>query len=150
MQLLETGNERPLITSTLFPDLTQIFGSLNASLAAIAQTTIKSITYNKLMRRFPMNKRLSKFQRFPLIISATILLSVLLLFSFPSLAKVNSQPIPRIEIIESSSAEIPPAYRLIISQLENTVYVFCPTGFEPELSYVRNVKAIRCQRLPAS
>ena len=51
-----------------------------------------------------MNKKiLSKFQRFLLMLSATIMLSVLLLFGFPSLAQVNPEPIPRIEIIESSS-----------------------------------------------
>ncbi|MBE9180142.1 hypothetical protein IQ268_16360 [Oculatella sp. LEGE 06141] len=92
-----------------------------------------------------MNKILSTFQRFPLIASATILLSLFLLFNFPSLAQVYSQPIPRIEAIESSEG-VPPAYRLIISQPENTVYVLCPSGFEAELDYMRNVKAIRCQR----
>jgi hypothetical protein len=49
------------------------------------------------------------------------------------------------EVIESSEG-VPPAYRLIISQPENTVYVLCPSGFEAELDYVRNVKAIRCER----
>ncbi len=92
-----------------------------------------------------MNKILSKLQRSPRIISATILLSLLLLFSFPSLAQISSQVIPRIEVIESSEG-IPPAYRLVISRPQDIVYAFCPTNFEPELSYLRNVKAIQCKR----
>ncbi|GAB4382453.1 MAG: hypothetical protein Kow00121_42740 [Elainellaceae cyanobacterium] len=52
--------------------------------------------------------------------------------------------IPRIEVIEGSE-EIPPSYRLVISQSQDNVYVFCPTNFEPELNYLRNVKAIQCK-----
>lgn len=92
-----------------------------------------------------MNKIFSTFKRFPRITSATILLSLFLLFSFPALAQVYSLPIPRIEAIKGSEG-VPPAYRLIISQPENMVYVFCPSNFEAELDYVRNVKTIRCQR----
>ena len=92
-----------------------------------------------------MNKILSKLQRSPRLISATILLSLLLLFSVPSLDQVSSQVIPRIEVIESSEG-IPPAYRLVISRPQDIVYAFCPTNFEPELNYLRNVKAIQCKR----
>jgi hypothetical protein len=92
-----------------------------------------------------MNKILVTFQRSPLIISATILFSLLLLFIFPSLAQISPQVLPRIEVIESSE-RIPPAYRLVISQPQDIVYAFCPTNFEPELNYLRNVKAIQCKR----
>ena len=94
-----------------------------------------------------MNKILSTLQRFPRIVSATILLSLLVLFSFPSLAQISPQVIPRIEMIESSEG-IPPAYRLVISRPQDIVYAFCPTNFEPELNYLRNVKAIQCKRSP--
>ncbi|KAM3099114.1 hypothetical protein ACKFKF_15900 [Phormidesmis sp. 146-12] len=76
-------------------------------------------------------------------ISITILFAVLLLFSFPSLAQVYPQVIPRIEVIKS-------AYRLVISRPQDNVYVFCPTGFEPELNYLRNVKTVQCQPFPSS
>lgn len=88
-----------------------------------------------------MNKILSRLQQSPRVISATILVS-LLLFSFPSLAQISPQVIPRIEVIESSEG-IPPAYRLVISRPQDIVYTFCPTNFEPELNYLRNVKAIQ-------
>ncbi len=94
-----------------------------------------------------MNQILSRLQQFPRVISATILVSLLLLFSFPSLAQISPQVIPRIEMIESSDG-IPPAYRLVISRPQDIVYAFCPTNFEPELNYLRNVKAIRCKRSP--
>ncbi len=75
-----------------------------------------------------------------------ILFGVFLLFSFPSLAQVSSQVIPRIEVIEGveSSEGIPPSYRLVISRSQDNVYVFCPTGFEPQLGYLRDVEAIQC------
>lgn len=76
--------------------------------------------------------------------TTTILFGVLLLFNFPSLAQVSSQVIPRIEVIEGFE-EIPPSYRLIISRSQDIVYVSCPTGFEPQLDYLRNMKAIQCQ-----
>ncbi|MFQ4138511.1 hypothetical protein PGN35_019550 [Nodosilinea sp. PGN35] len=59
----------------------------------------------------------------------------------------SSQVIPRIEVIEGveRSEGIPPSYRLVISQSQDIVYVSCPTGFEPQLDYLRNVKAIQCQ-----
>ena len=74
-------------------------------------------------------------------ISTTILFALLLAFIFPSLAQVNSQVIPRIEVINS-------AYRLVISRPQDNVYVFCPTGLEPELNYLRNVKAVQCKPVP--
>jgi hypothetical protein len=77
-------------------------------------------------------------------IAITILFGVLLPFNFPSLAQVSPQVIPRIEVIESSEG-IPPSYHLVISQSQNNVYVFCPTNFEPELNYLRDVKAIQCK-----
>ncbi|HEY9844998.1 MAG TPA: hypothetical protein V6D03_02275 [Candidatus Caenarcaniphilales bacterium] len=77
-------------------------------------------------------------------IAITILFGVLLLFNFPSLAQVSSQVIPRIEVIEGSEG-IPPSYRLVISRSQDNVYVFCPTGFESRLNYLRNVKAIQCK-----
>jgi hypothetical protein len=85
-------------------------------------------------------------RRFLTILSATILFTILTLFSFPSLAQVNSEVIPRIEIIESQEG-VPPAYRLVISQPQDNVYVFCPSDFEPELSYRSNVKTIECKPL---
>lgn len=66
-----------------------------------------------------------------------MLLSVLLLFSSPSFSS-SPQVIPRIEVIKS-------AYRLVISRPQDNVYVFCPTDFEPELNYLRNVKAVQCK-----
>ena len=77
-------------------------------------------------------------------IAITILFGVLLLFKLPSLAQVSSQVIPRIEVLEGSEG-IPPSYHLVISQSQDNVYVFCPTGFEPQLDYLRNVKAIQCK-----
>jgi hypothetical protein len=94
-----------------------------------------------------MNKILSRLQQSPRVISATILVSLLLLFSFPSLAQITPQVIPRIEVIESSEG-IPPAYRLVIIRPHDIVYAFCPTNFEPELNYLRNVKVIQCKRSP--
>lgn len=52
-------------------------------------------------------------------------------------------------MIESSEG-IPPAYRLVISRPQDIVYAFCPTNFEPELNYLRNVKAIQCKRYPGN
>jgi hypothetical protein len=72
-----------------------------------------------------------------------ILFGVLLLFNFPSLAQVSSQVIPRIEAIEGSGG-IPPSYRLVISRPQDNVDVLCPTGFEPQLDYLRGVEAIQC------
>ncbi|NMF63995.1 hypothetical protein [Brasilonema octagenarum] len=77
-------------------------------------------------------------------IAITILFGVLLPFNFPSLAQVSPQVIPRVEANESSEG-IPPSYRLVISRPQDNVYVFCPTNFEPQLNYLRNVKAIQCQ-----
>lgn len=91
-----------------------------------------------------MNKILSKFQRFSLLVSATIFLGIFLLFNFPSLAQVYPTIIPRIETIESSE-NLPPAYRLVISQPQDNIYVFCPSGFAPELTYIRNVETIQCK-----
>lgn len=73
-----------------------------------------------------------------------ILFGALLLFNFPSLAQVSSQVIPRIKVIESSEGT-PPSYRLVISRPQDNVYVFCPADFEPQLNYLRNVKAIQCK-----
>jgi hypothetical protein len=75
----------------------------------------------------------------------TILFGILLPFNSPSLAQVSSQVIPRIEVIESAEG-IPPSYRLVVSRSQDNVYVFCPTDFEPQLNYLRNVKAIQCQQ----
>ena len=74
-------------------------------------------------------------------ITITVLSGVLLSFNSPSFAQVSPQVIPKIEVIEGSEG-IPPSYRLVISRSEDNVYVFCPTNFEPELNYLRNVKAI--------
>ncbi|MEG5053255.1 MULTISPECIES: hypothetical protein [unclassified Microcoleus] len=77
-------------------------------------------------------------------ITITILSAVLLPFNSPSFAQVSPQVIPRIEVIEDSEG-IPPSYRLVISRTQDDVYVFCPTNFEPELNYLRNVKGIKCK-----
>ncbi|MEP1079179.1 hypothetical protein NDI52_27600 [Leptolyngbya sp. PL-A3] len=77
-------------------------------------------------------------------IATTILFGVLLPFNFSSLAQVSPQVIPRIEVIESSEG-IPLSYRLVISRSQDNVYVFCPTNFEPELNYLRNVEVIQCK-----
>jgi hypothetical protein len=89
---------------------------------------------------------LKKSRRFLTAIATATLFFILTLFSLPSLAQVSSEVIPRIEIIESQSG-VPPAYRLVISQPQDNVYVFCPSDFEPELNYRRNVKAIECKPL---
>jgi hypothetical protein len=89
---------------------------------------------------------LIKSRRALTAISAATLFAILTLFSLPSLAQVNSEVIPRIEIVESQEG-IPPAYRLVISQPQDNVYVFCPSDFEPELNYRRNVKVIECKPL---
>ncbi|WP_204150387.1 hypothetical protein [Leptolyngbya sp. CCY15150] len=91
-----------------------------------------------------MNKILSKIQHLSPIVAATIFLGILLLFNFPSLAQVHPNIIPRIETIEGSE-NLPPAYRLIISQPQDNVYVFCPSNFEPELTYLRNVETLQCK-----
>ncbi|MBD2465576.1 hypothetical protein H6G89_31780 [Oscillatoria sp. FACHB-1407] len=77
-------------------------------------------------------------------IAIPILFGALLLCKFPSLAQVSSQVIPRIEVIESAEG-IPPSYRLVISRSQDNVYIFCPTGFEPQFNYLQNVKAIQCK-----
>jgi hypothetical protein len=79
-------------------------------------------------------------------IAITILLSVLLPLNSPPLAQISPQVIPRIETIEGSEG-IPPSYRLVISRPQDNVYVFCPTDFEPQLNYLRNVETIQCQPL---
>lgn len=91
-----------------------------------------------------MNNILSKFQRFSIVVSATIFLGIFLLSNFPSLAQMYPTIIPRIETIESSE-NIPPAYRLVISQPQDNVYVFCPSNFAPKLSYLRNVESLQCK-----
>lgn len=91
-----------------------------------------------------MNNILSRFQRFLIIVSSTIFLEIFLLSSFPSLAQVYPAIIPRIETIESSE-NIPPAYRLVISQPQDNVYVFCPSHFAPKLAYLSNVETIQCK-----
>jgi hypothetical protein len=80
-----------------------------------------------------------------LSLAIATLFGVLLLFNFPSLAQVSPQVIPRIEVIKSAEGT-PPSYRLVISRPQDNVYVFCPTDFEPQLNYLRNVKAIQCKR----
>ena len=77
-------------------------------------------------------------------ITITILSAVMLPFNSPSFAQVSPQVIPRIEAIEDSEG-VPPSYRLVISRSQDDVYVFCPTNFEPELNYLRNVKVIQCK-----
>ncbi len=64
----------------------------------------------------------------------------------PIAAQVTTQIIPRIDTIQGQQNNIPPAYRLTISRPQDFVYVTCPGGYEPELNYLRNVKAIRCER----
>lgn len=63
-----------------------------------------------------------------------------------SAAQFTPQTIPRIDIIRPQQSNIPPGYRLTISRLQNIVYVTCPGGYEAELNYLRNVKAIRCEQ----
>ncbi|BAU15354.1 hypothetical protein LEP3755_59120 [Leptolyngbya sp. NIES-3755] len=77
-------------------------------------------------------------------LSITVLFSILLIFNFPSLSQVSPQVIPRIEVIKSPQG-IPPSYRLVISRSQDNVYVYCPADFEPQLNYLRNVKAIQCK-----
>jgi hypothetical protein len=91
-------------------------------------------------------KIFAKPQHFLTLISIIILFIILTLFSVPSLAQVNSEVIPRVESIESQEG-VSPAYRLVISRPQDNVYVFCPTDFEPELTYRRNVKTIECKEL---
>ncbi len=73
--------------------------------------------------------------------------ALMLLFQSPIVAQISPQVIPRIDIITGPDGT-GSAYRLMISRPKDHVYVFCPAGHEATLTYLRNVKAIRCD-LPA-
>ena len=75
--------------------------------------------------------------------------ALMLLFQSPIVAQLSPQVIPRIDIIKPQQNNTPPAYRLIISRPKDIVYVTCPGGYEPKLDYLRNVKAIQCERYPS-
>ena len=86
---------------------------------------------------------------FKMLIPVSILglvFALILLFQRPIVAQVSPQIIPRIDIIRPQQSNMPPAYRLTISRPQDIVYVTCPGGYEPELKYLRNVKAIRCEQ----
>jgi hypothetical protein len=70
----------------------------------------------------------------------------MLLFQRPIEAQLTSKIIPRIDIIGGQQSNITPAYRLTISRPKDILYVTCPGGYEPTLKYLRNAKAIRCER----
>ena len=97
-----------------------------------------------------MNRHAHKF--FKMLIPVSILglgFALMLLFQRPIAAQFSPQIIPRIDIIPPQQTNIPPAYRLTVSRPQDIVYVICPGGYEPTLKYLRNVKAIRCERYPS-
>ena len=75
--------------------------------------------------------------------------ALILLFQSPIVAQLSPQVIPHIDIIEPQQNNTPPAYRLVISRPKDIVYVTCPGGYESKLDYLRNVKAIQCERYPS-
>jgi hypothetical protein len=72
-------------------------------------------------------------------------LSFTLFFQLPVSAQSASQIAPQIEQIGEGQGDVPPAYRLVISDSENIVYVYCPENYAPKLDYLRNVKALQCE-----
>ena len=97
-----------------------------------------------------MKRHAHKF--FKMLIPVSILglgFALMLLFQRPIAAQFSPQIIPRIDIIPPQQTNIPPAYRLTVSRPQDIVYVTCPGGYEPTLKYLRNVKAIRCERYPS-
>jgi len=72
-------------------------------------------------------------------------LSFVFLFQLPVSAQASSQFAPRIEQIGEDGGDVPPSYRLIISDSENIVYVYCPRNYAPKLGYLRNVEAVQCE-----
>ena len=86
---------------------------------------------------------------FKLLLPVSILglgFALMMLFQHPIAAQVTPQIIPRIDTIKPQQSNLPPAYRLTIGRPQDIVYVACPGGYEPKLSYLRNVKAIQCER----
>ena len=94
-----------------------------------------------------MKRNAHKFFKLLAPISILGLGSALIMVSQrPIVAQISPQVIPRIDIIKPQENNLPPAYRLTISRPQDTVYVICPGGYEPNLNYLRNVKAIKCER----
>lgn len=86
---------------------------------------------------------------FKLLLPVSVLglgFALMMLFQRPVVAQVTPQVIPRIDIIEAQESDLPPAYQLTISRPQDLVYVTCPGGYEAELNYLQNVKAIRCEQ----
>jgi hypothetical protein len=93
-----------------------------------------------------MKRNAHKF--FKLLLPVSILglgFALMMLFQRPIAAQITPQIIPRIDTIKPQESNIPPAYQLTISRPQDVVYVTCPGGYAPELNYLRNVKAIRCE-----
>jgi hypothetical protein len=86
---------------------------------------------------------------FKLLLPVSILglgFALMILFQRPIAAQFTIQIIPRIDIIRGQQGNTPPSYRLTISRPQDIVFVTCPGGYAPKLSYLRNVEAIQCER----
>jgi hypothetical protein len=80
-----------------------------------------------------------------LVISFLSILGCTLFFQPPASAQVVPRVAPRIEQIGADEGDVPPSYRLVISDSENIVYVYCPRNYAPKLGYLRNVEALQCE-----
>ena len=97
-----------------------------------------------------MKRNAHKFYKILVPVSILGLGSALvMIFQRPIVAQFSPQVIPRIDIIKPQENNTSPAYRLTISRPQDIVYVTCPGGYEPNLDYLRNVKAIQCERYPS-
>ncbi|NJM86101.1 MAG: hypothetical protein HC769_04335 [Cyanobacteria bacterium CRU_2_1] len=56
----------------------------------------------------------------------------------------NAAIAPHIEVIAGDSI-VPSSYRLVIDNPENIVFVYCPANHAPQMGYLRDVEAIRCE-----
>ena len=80
-----------------------------------------------------------------LVVSFLSVLGFTLIFQLPVSAQAASQVAPRIEQIGDDQGDVPPSYRLVISNSENIVFVSCPENYAPKLGYLRNVEALQCE-----
>jgi hypothetical protein len=80
-----------------------------------------------------------------LVVSFLSILGFTLLLQPPVSAQAASQIAPRIEQIGEDQGDVPPSYRLVISNSENIVFVYCLQNYAPKFGYLRNVEALQCE-----
>lgn len=52
---------------------------------------------------------------------------------------------PRLELIAAQDGGSSSSYRLIMSNPNNIVFVFCPANYSPTLGYLSSVEAVQCE-----